>query len=336
MPNAKKAKIMVEQGRSLVDFAALTDSGDHQHFTAADDVFSGKEGFEPEVLPDGVKTGLNLMTPEGATVNKVSVAACTVIRAGAEVSVAAADVTIVRPATLTHIINSVVVTAGAFAVVTGTEGEAFSAVRGAAGGPPFIPIGSSEVGQTQTAAQADALITEDEIKQVIGQHHERFDYPGFKVDPIGLGINAKVAATASAHVKMSSALPLIHTGSLPKEVYAKYYTPEYTELELTSDFSPAEMSHSISTEEVYNDSETNESESLGQAGFKVLLNDGTTDAFVREANEVITVKFFPNRNKSPYKLTQGRVALKTGFPVKTGISAAVTISAKRATANFSG
>lgn len=336
MPNAKKAKIMVEQGRSLVDFAALIDSGDHQHFTAADDVFSGKDGFEPDVIPDGVKTGLNLITPEGATVNKVSVAACTAYRAGAEVAVPAADVTIVRPAALTHIINSVVIDDGAFAVVTGTEGNALSTVRGAAGGPPFIPVGNIEVGQVQTAVLADALVTADEIKQVQGQHHERFDYPNFKVDPIGLGINADIAARENAHVKMSSALPLIHTGSLPKEVYLKYYTPEYAELELTSDFAPAEMSHSISTEQVYNDSETNESESLGQAGFKVLLKDGVTDALVRDANEVLTVKFFPNRNKAPFKLTQGRIAMKTGYPVSSGINAAVTISAKRPTASFSG
>ncbi|PLX00485.1 MAG: hypothetical protein C0591_01075, partial [Marinilabiliales bacterium] len=76
MPNAKNALTYLESGRTLVDFTAMTDSGDSTVFTVSDLIFSGKSGFEPDVRPNGVVSGSDLVTTH-ATNDTVTIAAFT-------------------------------------------------------------------------------------------------------------------------------------------------------------------------------------------------------------------------------------------------------------------
>jgi len=74
MPTASKAKLMAEFGQTFFDFTAATNSGDQKIFTVASkSLFSVKEGYELDVVPDGIVTGRNLITP-GTVTETVDVA----------------------------------------------------------------------------------------------------------------------------------------------------------------------------------------------------------------------------------------------------------------------
>lgn len=339
MPTAENAAIFLEQGAALVPFALMTNSGDRRHFTAADPLWSGRQGMAPDVRPNGLVTGRNLLSTH-ATANTVSVAAFTAFSMGVLRSVAATSTLITRPATaVARVVSITMTSAGAVAAVNGTDGATavFSEVRGAAGGPPEIPADSVELGQVRMTSNASAVLTAAELNfQVPGQHSERFDFPGWSVDTVGQGLAAEIAAQVGAHIQFAAALPAIHTGATPKRVYIQYFTPVMAELARALDFSPAETSHSVSSKQFYNGTVGSRSSSLGQAKFTALLADGVLDGLVAEKNKVLTVRFHPDRNRTPYVLTQGVVGVDRTFPVADQIQAAVTITSERASAEFSG
>jgi len=107
------------------------------------------------------------VTPS-AQADKVNVSALTAMVGGLVTPIAAVTgLTVTRPAADVAKINSVIVTGlGALAVVAGADGlpgiddapSAFSATRGAAGGPPVLPAGSFELAQVRLTAAAAGLI----------------------------------------------------------------------------------------------------------------------------------------------------------------------------------
>jgi len=319
MANAENAKLQYEAGQTSYAVSALTDSGDATTFDSSAALFSKKSGYAPDVRPNGLITGGAVIPAVSGTNDLIDVAALTCYLAGVKTPVAAdTDVAITRAVTTdTHNITSITVTsAGAIAAVSGTDGTAFSETRGAAGGPPFIPVGSIEIAQVRTTSNTAAPITSDEIFAVVGIHQERYDYPIFDID------------YANAEVGFASALPLIHTGSLPKAVYASYAAPVFADVSLASDFVPAETSHSVSSTQVYGSTIGSSSSSLGQASFTAYLNDGVGDALVGLKNETLWFKFFPDRYKAPYILTQGKLGISRTFPAGDNVQAACTISAE--------
>jgi len=341
MANASNAIIYLEQGQVMVNYALMTDSGDHKTFNSAADTWSGRSGFEPIVRPNGVVSGRNLVIPSAAgTDNLVDTLAFTAYSKGVLKSpVATQGQVIVRPATDVAKISSITMTdAGAIAVVAGTSAAdaVFIETRGGAGGPPVIPVDSVELAQIRLTTAGDAPITESQIFQVVGQHCERYDFPVWQVNNIGLGETADTAAEEVAFVKFASVLPLSHTSSAAKRVYIKYYTPTFGELAKTLDFVPAETSHSVSSTQYYNGTIASKSSSLGQGGFTALLDSGVVDGLIAAKDEVLTVKFFPNRDQTPYILTQGAIGLSRTFPVSDQIQASVTITSESPSAEFAG
>lgn len=321
MANAENAKLQYEAGQTAVSMSALTDSGDATLFNSTADLFSKKSGYAPDVRPNGLITGGAVITAVSAINDKVDVAALSVYLAGVKTAVAAAaNVSVTRGAsTNTHAITSITVSsAGAIAAIAGTAGTAFSETRGAAGGAPYIPVGSVEIAQVKTTSITAAVIDDSEIYQVVGLHQERYDYPIFDID-YGTG-----------QVAFNSALPKIHTGDLPKKVYASYAEPIFSDISLASDFVPAETSHSVSSTQVYGSTLGSSSSSLGQASFTAYLNDGIGDALVSLKNEILWFKFYPDRYKTPYMLTQGKLGISRTFPAGDNVQASCTISAESA------
>ncbi len=336
MPTAENAKIQIELGRELVDFHALTDSGDHRYFTSDQaDVFSGRSGYEPEVVPNGLVTG-GAVTPANGN-DTVQAGAASYNLAGATESIAAdtsISVTRTDSAVNTYRINSILIESAQFTALAGTIGSAFSATRGAAGGPPLIPVDAVEVAQVRLTGTAAATVSADEIYTVPGQHAEWSNYPGFTVGNIGKGLAATVSAEENAHVKFDAVLPASHVGPTAKPVYAKVYEPILSDLGDSKDFKPVENTHSTSTSQYYGKTVGSTSTSLGQGGFTVRLVDGVTDQLVKEKDQVLTVKAFPDRTKAPYMLTQGKLGVTRTFPVGSQIEAACTVSAAEVTADF--
>jgi len=340
MPTSADALIQIEQGQALVAFAAMTDSGDQRTFNPADDVMSAYPGKEPVVRPNGIVTGRDLVSVADSGSNDVvDVAAFTAYSGGVLYSVAAdADFSITRPATDVAKVCSITMTdAGALAEVAGTDGSDanFSETRGAAGGPPEIPADSVEIAQVRMTSATAAAIASTEIFQVVGTHVERYDFPVWTVNNIGDGDAADASAEINAFIKFVSALPAIHASGAAKKVYIQYYTPIFADISRSVDFKAAETSHSVSSTQIYGGSIAAASETLGQGGFTAYLEDGITDALVRDKNRTLTVKYFPDRNKEPFALTQGKIGLSRTWSPSDQNMAEVTITSEVATAEFS-
>ena len=325
---ASNAKLQYESGQELTAMSAMTDSGDHKTFSVDGvDLWSQRSGYEPEIVPNGLVTG-GVITP-GASANTVSVAALTCNLAGVLTSVNAnAALSITRPAASPagqNKITSIIVTsAGALAELAGTEGTDFSTSRGAAGGPPLITAGAIEIGQVKMSDGTSAVFTAAEIFQVVGTSQERYDYPVWSEDPI------------NGQITFASALPAIHAGSPAtyKGVYAEVNEPVFSDLEPATDFVPPENTHSSSSTQVYGSTLGASSSNLGQGSFKVFLKDGITESFIGLKDETLFFKFFPDRNKAPYLLCQGKLGISRSFPAGDNIQANCTISADSTAVEF--
>jgi hypothetical protein len=394
---ASNAILYYESGQTYVPMAALTNSGDNITFESANGTWSGYEGKEPVVRPDGLLTGGVISAAASGTDNLVDTTALTCYQAGLLVSVAAStdnaatraraylllnfaaggytnavtsdlSKTVVGTTTThsgelvaynnttrqwlviptgagdvfnngseaititagtgagtlsavgaapTHRISAITVnSSGAIAVVSGFEGASFSTTRGAIGGPPFIPVGSFSLGEVRFTTASDDEVDADEIFQVSGTHLEQSDFPVWDED------------WAEGEITFASALPAIHTGGVPKAVYAAYYTPVFAEVPNSSDFVPAETTHSVTSTEIYGGTIGARSSSLGQGSFTCRLLTGVTDNLIKLGkNKNLWFKFLPDRYRDEYILTQGYLGISRTFPAGDAIQASCTISA---------
>lgn len=327
MAISANAQIEFEAGQTLVPTAELTDSGDHTTFEGATAPWSMVSGKQPTVTPNGLSTGGAVIPAVSGTNDLVDVQALTCYLAGVLTTVAAdTDVTVSRGAdTDTHRITSITVTnVGAIAAVAGADGIAFSETRGANGGPPLIAVGSIEIAQVRTTSTSAAAITDDEILAVIGQHCERYDFPAWDTNPL------------DGTVTFGSELPLIHTGSVPKKVYASYYTPIYQAVSRAVDFKPCEATYGVTSQEYYGGVVGGSSSSMGQGGFTAMLTDGHTDSLLAAAGNNILVKFKQDRNRAPYSLTQGILGITRTYPKSQQVQATCTLTAELETKDFPG
>ncbi len=338
MPNAANGLLKVEQGAVLVPFELMAHSGDRKTFTPTGLRFSGYAGKAAQIRPNGVVTGLNMVTAAASgSDDVVDIAAFSADSQGVRNLVSTTvDQAVSRPTVDNKKISSITMTSsGVIAVIAGTAGATFSEVRAAAGGPPELPVDSVELGQVRLSSATLAPILASEIFQVVGQHVERADQPVFAVDNIGLGLDATVAAQTNAHIKFTSELPLSHADGKPKRVYAQYYEPIMAEVSDSVDFTAVETSHSTSSTQVYQRTVGSTSESLGQGGFKALVNDGVNDILVRLKNQNLTFQFFPDMNKLANVVTQGKLGIKRSWPVANEIELTATISSAYASVDFS-
>jgi len=319
MSTAENAKLQYEAGQNSVAMVALTDSGDHTHYTSAATLWSSRSGYAPVVRPNGLLTGG--VCTFTAVNNQVSAAALTCNLAGVVASVGAGTAAITRPATAVAKINSLTVnSSGALAMVAGTDSTTtdFSEVRAAAGGPPLIPVGSIEIAQVRVTVDTAAPLTAAQIFQVVGLHQERADFPLYDVN-YGTG-----------GVTFLAANPLIHTGVITKGVYASYASPLFADVALASDFVPPETSHSITSTQVYGTTIGSTASTLNQGTFTAYLQNGVGDPMVSLKNATLWFKFFPDRYAADYILTQGKLGIARTFPAGDQIQAACTISASSA------
>ena len=324
MATAENAKLQYEAGQTSTSMTTLTNSGDETTFTSSASLWSKRSGYAPVVLPNGLLTGGAVTPATAATNNTVDVAALTLNLNGVVTSVAAVSATsITRPATAVSKVNSITVnSSGSVAVVAGTDGSttAFSETRGAAGGPPLIAVDSVEIAQVRVTSNTAAVITSAQIFSVVGTHTERADYPLFDIN------------YSAGSVTFLAALPEIHTGPVPKRVYASFAAPIFSDVQLASDFVPPETTHSLTSTQVYGTTLGSTASTLNQGSFTAYLQDGVADGLVQLKNQDLWFKFFPDRYKSPYLLTQGKLGVSRTFPAGDNIQAACTISAtERAT-----
>jgi len=329
MPTAENAKVEYEAGQDLVSFVELTDDGDHIEYNSADTLWSNRSNsdtdYSPDVKPNGLVTGGKVIPGVSGTEEKVDVAGLTCYLIGVLTTVTAAvDEAVVRPASGKYNKTSIqVVAAGTISMVLGSDGDAFSTVRDAAGGPPLILVGSIEIAQVWLYSDATAVIAASEIKAVPGDHTEWYNYPAWTVDRIRVENNT----IGVAGINFLSALPLSHTAAVPKKVYAEYYTPSMAEVPNAYDFVRPANSHSVTSAQVYNGTIGTSSSSLGQGSFGAHLEDGVSDNILTLESEILWFRFYPDRLKTPYVMCQGKLGVAESYPADNSLISAFTISA---------
>ena len=72
------------------------------------------------------------------------------------------------------------------------------------------------------------------------------------------------------------------------------------------------------------------SSTLNQGTFTAFLEDGVTDPLVTLKGQTLWFRFYPDRFKSPYILTQGKLGISRTFPAGDNLQAACTVSASQA------
>jgi hypothetical protein len=319
MPSAENAQLQYEAGQTAFAMSALTNSGDATTFTSSATLWSRKAGFAPVVRPNGLISGGAIAVT--GTNNVVSVAALTCNLNGTVTSVNAGNATITRPASNVSKVCSITIdNSGAIAVVAGTDGAsaAFSETRAAAGGPPLIPTTSIEIGQVRVTTSTAAVITAAQIFTVPGLHVERADSPLFDIN------------YAAGTVTFAGALPLIHTGTVPKAVHASYASPIFAAITQATNFVMPETSYSLTSTPIYGGAIASSTSTLNQGSFTAFLNNGVNDPLVQLKGQTLWFKFFPDRYQSPYMLTQGKLGLTRAFDPAANIQSACTISAESA------
>lgn len=324
MPSASEAAIYLEFSQTLVAMAALTDSGDHTKFTSGVKYWSGARGFEPTILPNGIRTG---GTVTGTAVNsQVSVAELECNINGVIHTEPTALLTVARPADAKVKISSVTINAAlTLVMVAGTDGDTFSETRAAAGGPPLIPVDSIEIAQVRLDDETASVIAADEIKQVPGTHMELAGYPVEQMD------------SELGTVTMSAALPLIHTGVVAKSIFAEFYTAEFIKIDRADAYQPPTTTNSVTSTPTYDGPVGSSSESLNGGSFTVLLNDGIGDPIMKKLNDMLWVKFYPKKTvTSRYWIVQGKLGATIAYPSAANISGAFTITPDKAATAIGG
>ena len=326
--SAANAILYYEAGQTYVPTVLLTDGGDGVKFTSAHSNWSGFEGKEPVIRPNGLLTG-GVVTPAAAGGdNTVDVSAGTVYLGGVQVSIPALNnlsctrATTTSPATFANRITSIVARRNAgddaweYNIVAGDDAEsAFTETRDAAGGPPLLDPAFIEVGQVRFTSETAAPVEDSEVFQVPGTHQERSDYPVWDED------------WAEGEITFAAVVPQIHTGPSRRRVYAAYFTPIYAEVPNAADFVPAETTHSVTSTQIYGGTVGSRSETLGQGSFTARLSTGVIDNFIKNKNKNLWFKFFPDRYRDEYILTQGVLGVSRQFPAGNSIMANCTISA---------
>jgi hypothetical protein len=329
--DASQAILYYEGDQNEVAITELTDQGDHRDFRSSDTLWSRKSGRVPVVTPNGVYDGGRIIPAVSGSNNVVDISQCRAYIAGVLTTISAStDLAIARPTVSDYCKYSIQITSGgAFSAVKGTEGSSFSATRGAAGGPPYVLATSCELGQVWYDAQSAAAVLATEIKQVQGSSLERYNYPLWEINHS----NVVDGVLGNAGINFYSALPLIHTGDVPKDVYASWWTPEFVEVVDAYDWQPPPLTVTINSTQTYGAVRASSSQNRGAGSFSALLQDGVSDNILRHQNDTLWFKFYPHRLNAPYQLVQGKMVQTTSFPSGDSISAAFTVAAETGEGN---
>lgn len=207
-------------------FLELTNSGDNRKFT------SGKSPWAdtptPRVRINGARSGLKVTVDNAVANDTVDITAGTAYIAGVEKTIAAGSLaTLARPLVAGNVLITAITadSTGALAKVAGTEGASGGAI-GAAGGQPFIPVGSILLALVALSGTAAAVVLASEIDTTA---MERADIPGWEPDFFNGTISLQIPLAA------------IHTGTVPRKVYA-----EFTQVTLSEIFDLSEWMVEVS------------------------------------------------------------------------------------------
>ncbi len=313
---AEDAKLQIEHGSVFHAFEKGVDSGDQKKFTFTGVVklFSMLKGQAPVVRPEGVRTGLKVKPAIAGGNDTVDAEAGTAFVGGKDLSISAAtDIAITRtPAGDTFQINSIVVdNAGVITAVVGLEGAAFVLTRGAAGGPPFIPVDSIELAQVKTTSDTSAPILATEIDLNV---KERYDIPSFNLLP------------EEAAVVMLSALDKSHTASVTKGIWVEWYEPVWNDIPEVTNWKPVDFTAESQKNTTYDGVTTFVRKGIGDGSFEVNLKGEAGEIMTQVINGMRWLRFFPDKFKTDHHIVLGFLTYDRDNPPDDFIKASVTVT----------
>ncbi len=318
MATAENARLNVEAGQNFVPMEQMVDSGDNTIFTltGGEAKLSAADNTSILVRLDGLTTG-GVISP-GVAADTINVSSGVYNLGGAPFTAPASVALAVARGGSSHIIYSITLDAdNVYEVIAGTTSTSFVETRGDAGGPPYIPVDTIEVGQVRYSSLTPAVVLDSDIKQVTGQHVERSTAPLFTVE------------NSTGNVTFISALQASHTGDTTRDVWIEYSTPIFSEVADASDFVPPETSDSSTSTQVYGRTVSAVSSTLNQGTFSALLSNGISDLVVQQKGQTLWFEFFPNRFTTTDKIfTQGKLGIARTFPADDLISAACTVTSE--------
>jgi len=318
---AEDAKLQVEQGFVFWDFEKGTDAGAQTKFTYSGTLklFSLKKGQAPVVRPDGARSGLVITPALAGGNNNVDVAAGAAFVGGKDLAISASlNLAMTRTAAgVTFQINSIVIdNAGVISAVAGTEGAAFSAVRGAAGGPPYVPVDKIEIGQVKLTSNTDAPILASEIDQNV---MERYDIPSF------------VTVPEEAAIRMLTALPKSHTADVTKGIWVKHYEPVFNDIPEANDWKPVDQKMDSKSGRTYDGVFSIGSKGLGEGSFNVMLKGEAGEIMQSVVNDTRWFRFYPDKFRTDHQVCCGDLTYDREHPADSPMKASCKINGVVAT-----
>jgi len=325
--------VKVETNASPQPYEEMT-SLDNQVFSGSYAPWSRAGSNAFVVQPWGIDTGGVVTVANSGGNDVVDLAATSLVMPGSTAAdadgnvavIATADIAVARPAGNDYAISAITIdTSGAVTVIGGTASTAFSAVRGAAGGPPFIPVDSVEVAQVYYMSQTPAPVTANEIRQVPGESQELTQQP----------VISKTSSIQGT-VTFSEILPSIHTGSVAKKVGLKGALAVTAEVPRSRNYVPPEVTVNAQSETFYDTAIAFPSFDAAQGSFEAALYNGVTDWIVRAVEEQTTliVEFYPDRDKGDKIVAQGFVGMARTFPADGASLATFSITAEEPAVNI--
>lgn len=338
--SGKDGMVEVELGASYYPMQALTSvtspaSDVNKKFTTGQTYISPIEDYEPDVKLDGVVSGLILTA--SITVDAVDFSAGIVNIKGVEVTVAASTLSSIgRPTIDGNVIQNAVVVDenGTVTAVAGIEGTT-SNTRGAAGGPPFLPLDQVLLGYVilgYVAATGGVIITAAEIDAA---SKERSDIPGYKILYHDGQDERNPNGSNEGCIDFTSVLDQIHntlddptgaTGAAAdRNVYCSWRTPVFEEIPDCMDVTKGETLATINTL-AYGD--TYEEKAVSTPSWSASFS-----YYWSKVNDIIDVvkntkrffKLYPDRDNAQHWLGVCTITANHNVPVSDALQGDVTM-----------
>lgn len=325
------ASVQVELGSISYPMSALSSvsspaSDVNKKFLTLAEYISDLAVLQAEARLDGVLAGLSL-TP-GSGFNEVDISAGSVNVQGQVVEVSATTESgITRPTTLGQVLVTALTVdnAGAITATPGTEG-ATNTTRGAAGGPPFLPVDEVLIGYiTATyytgSASGEKILTTGEIDS------SSKEYAAIPSAKIVFHDEEQLVGV----VEMANTLPLIHAataagpGTASRNVYASYYEPEFEEIPDAKDFS---FTEDVSTYKSKAYKDASEETAIGTPSWSASFSAYFTtvdDILNLVKNSKRWIKHYPDSSLAPHWSGISIVKVGRETPVENNMMASITL-----------
>jgi hypothetical protein len=205
-----------------------------------------------------------------------------------------------------------------------------NATRGSAGAPPFLPVDEVLIGYiTATyyggSASGASVIASGEINDAT---RERSTIPSYEVVyHDGSGDNAENVGV----IRLATALPEIHAASKTgpgtdvRNLYASYYASTFEQISGAYDWSFDEDIATVTSKAYGDAAEERALSSPSWTGTGSVYYDKVSDILTLVKNTKRWVKYFPDRDETPYWCGRAIIKVSRNMPVEDNLTATVTI-----------